>query len=103
MLILFEIEELNSIYLEYIKQQSMDNKIYVVSKQLYLYFRYTLKINVDMASLKDNHIYICSGDIHDSLLVYCSDLEKSLLKYGTNCDTYSFREIHDVEQEIEIY
>ena len=102
MLLLFELEELNSIYLDYIKQISQECKIYVVSKQLYLYFRYTLKINVDMASLKDNHIYICSGSICDTLQVYCQNLDRYLNTYGLNCSAYAFREIHKVDYEIEI-
>ena len=56
MLLLFDLEELNSVFMEYIVRLSSKEKIYVASKDMYLYFRYTLKVNVDMVSIRDNHI-----------------------------------------------
>ena len=100
MLILFELEELNSVYIEYIVRKSKELKIYVASKELYLYFRYTLKINVDVVSLKDSHIYTCEGIINDNIPVYSQSIEKHLRKYGTYCETSLFIKNHYFRDEL---
>ena len=100
MLLLFELEELNSVYIEYIVHKSEEIKIYVASKELYLYFRYTLKINVDMVSLKDNHIYTCEGIINDNIPVYSQSVNKHLNRYGTNCEVTLFIKNHCFSDEL---
>ena len=100
MLLLFDLEELNSVFMEYIVRLSSKEKIYVASKDMYLYFRYTLKVNVDMVSIRDNHIYTCEGTVNDTLPVYSQSLDKQLRTYGVNCNASAFMRLHTYSDEL---
>lgn len=97
MLVLYDLT-ISQFILDMIIEIAQDQVVYVISGELYNYLRYTIKINVDMAYLKDNHIYLPTGEINDSIPVLGEDILVHVETEGINCDS-GFLENHELAED----
>ena len=74
---------------------SANEVIYVVQEDLYKRLRAVDELNIDLAYLYANHIYLLDGEIHDEIEV-CTDNIRMVEIYGDMCNAWVFYNEHNV-------
>lgn len=95
MLILMDLTTITPFQFEQLVEISANEVLYVVQVDLYRKLRATEGMNVDMAYLYNNHVYLLDGKPHDELEV-CTDNINLVEVYGESCDAWVFFNTHNV-------